>query len=106
MEQDRVIGEIARRNGVKLDPHDPVLMISTLLDLHAADHDDLTRTLPALVDRLLGRHVLIYAMIFALALAAAAFTAGWLARGEPPPFVCGELHGGTVCWYWPKEPTH
>jgi Zn-dependent membrane protease YugP len=35
MDQAEVIAEIAKRNGVILDPDDPVLVINTMLDIHA-----------------------------------------------------------------------
>jgi hypothetical protein len=40
MDQDRIIAEVARRNGVLLTRDDPILQINTMLDLHAADHQE------------------------------------------------------------------
>lgn len=38
MDQDRVIAEVATRNGVLLDRDDAVLVINTMLELHDHDH--------------------------------------------------------------------
>lgn len=37
MDRDRIIAEIATRNGVLLERHDPILLVSTMLDMHEAD---------------------------------------------------------------------
>jgi hypothetical protein len=40
MDEGRVIAEVAKRNGVLLAPNDPIMQISTMLDLHAEDHHE------------------------------------------------------------------
>ena len=40
MEQDRIIAEVAKRNGVLLNRDDPILQINTMLELHAADQQE------------------------------------------------------------------
>ena len=40
MDEERVIAEVARRNGVLLHRDDPVLQIHTMLDLHTSDHQE------------------------------------------------------------------
>lgn len=37
MDHDRIIANIAKRNGVLLERHDPILLVSTMLDMHEAD---------------------------------------------------------------------
>jgi hypothetical protein len=37
VDQDRIIAEVAKRNGVLLHRDDPILQIQTMLDLHAAE---------------------------------------------------------------------
>lgn len=43
MDEDRIIAEVAKRNGVLLTREDPILQISTMLALHAADHEERER---------------------------------------------------------------
>lgn len=38
MDEERIIAEVARRNGVLLHRDDPILQIHTMLEMHAADH--------------------------------------------------------------------
>jgi hypothetical protein len=40
MDEERIIAEVAKRNGVLLHRGDPVLQIHTMLDLHTADHQE------------------------------------------------------------------
>jgi hypothetical protein len=40
MTEDCIIAEIAKRHGVLLDRHDPILLVSTMLDMHAADQQE------------------------------------------------------------------
>jgi hypothetical protein len=40
MDEDRIIAEVAKRNGVLLNREDPILQINTMLELHAADHQE------------------------------------------------------------------
>jgi hypothetical protein len=40
MDEDRIIAEVARRNGVLLAPNDPIMQINTMLELHAADQQE------------------------------------------------------------------
>jgi hypothetical protein len=40
MDEERIIAEVAKRNGVLLHRDDPILQIHTMLDLHTADHQE------------------------------------------------------------------
>jgi hypothetical protein len=40
MDQDRVVAEVAKRHGVLLDRDDPILTISTMLEMHEQDRQE------------------------------------------------------------------
>ena len=40
MDEDRLIAEVAKRNGVLLHRDDPILIINTMLEMHAADQQE------------------------------------------------------------------
>lgn len=117
MDRDRIIAEVAKRNGVLLTRDDPILLVSTMLELHAAEQsagftdkqvEEIGRRLArgcevwsgGMVQAAIRKH---YAIMLAALLAAAAAGGGvsWLAFGMPLHPVCAVTQaGGRLCGAW------
>jgi len=54
MDKERVIAEIAKRQGILLHSDDPILSVSTMLDLFALDHEERERKLADRDDAILA----------------------------------------------------